>query len=141
MKSTNQVGYIMNTPDNALFPGFNTGVLSNKKEYFIGLFADNSHPGHTAAYPAMLRKESDGSWVELDWRQPLWKDIQEEIDPASMMTMIVNDFNATLAKEMAVAGLDPADLNGDGVVEWVEKLARFHVANLRVDNDRLVFTV
>ncbi len=131
----------MKTPADSQFPGFTTPVLSNGKQYFVGLFSDTANPQIGASYPAMLRKEADGTWTEIDWRQPMWKDQQQDFDPTQMMNFIIDDFNITLAKEIAEAGGDPNDLNQDGLVEWVEKLARFFISNLRVVDDRLVFTV
>lgn len=129
----------MSRPEDAKYPAFITPKASNGKRYCIGLFPnkETTHPGHV--YPALLREDGPDDWVEIDWRQPIWKDQQEMFDPASMMDLIISDFNITMQQEMAEAGLDPEDINNDGIVEWAEKLAAFFRPNrLAFTGDRFV---
>lgn len=127
-------------PSDSKYSGF-TGTFSNGKTYYIGLFNDTNHDYPGYLYPALLRKETETEWTMIDWRQPMWKDQQEDFDPSQMLNFIIDDFNITIAKELAADGKDPNDLNSDGIVEWVETLARFLQTNVTVANDRFVFNL
>jgi hypothetical protein len=118
-------------PLDAVFPGYDTGTLSNGHTYFIGVFEIGLNGNY---YPALLRNETDGRWVVIDWRQPIQKDYCEGIDPIIMMNLIVDDFNITLAREMS--GITAAS-----IASWLPTLAEFHSVNLRMVGDRVSFTI
>lgn len=81
-------------PQDAAFPGFHFTV--DGTEFFTGLFNINNPDFPNIVYASLLAKE-DGVWVEIDKRDPMWDDQQEDITPELMASLIIKDFNITLA--------------------------------------------
>jgi len=113
------------TPLDAEHGGFEFEL--NNNSYFIGLFSieNPEHPG--ILYPALLRKEAAG-WVEIDKRQALWNDIQEDVTPGLMATHIIKDFNVTLEAEVGTP------------MTWNQKLAAIFRLRLALVNNQLEIT-
>jgi len=94
----------------------------NNHEFYTGLFSINNPSFPDIYYPSLLHKEA-GVWVEVDKRDGLWKDIQEDIDPLTMINLIVNDFNVTIK---TISG-------GTPTLTWNQKLAKLFREGLVVD--------
>lgn len=102
---------------------FNFSIES--EDYSIGLYSINNPDFPDIVYPS-LRKNVNGTWVEIDKREPLWSDLQEDFTPERMASLIINDFNKTLAEQ------------GGGSLTWNEKLAEIFQMHLEVVGNQLV---
>ena len=85
-----------------------------------------TQPFLTSTTPSLLHKEA-GVWVEVDKRDGMWKDIQEDIDPVTMINLIVSDFNQTI---ITISG-------GTPTLTWNQKLAKLFREGLVVDQGAL----
>jgi hypothetical protein len=124
-------------PTQAKFKGLSF-QLSNGKNYFIGLFSTDIPNYPKIVYPALLREDGSNNWTTLARLQELWDDIEEQMTADTYTSSIVNQFNAVLKKEGGLPA-DPADVDGDGEVSFVEKVARFLAVNVSVVDNQLVF--
>lgn len=95
----------------------------NGHEFYTGLFSINNPAFPDIYYPSLLHKEG-AAWVEVDKRDGMWNDIQEDIDPVTMISLIVNDFNVTIK---SISG-------GTTTLTWNQKLAKLFQQGLVVDS-------
>lgn len=95
-------------------------------DFAIALFEFDpvAYPG--IVYPLLMKKNTDGKWDEIDRRDPIWKDIQSDIDPEFMAGLIVDDFNKTIATF------------GGAPMTYEQKLAQALANNFVVVNNQLV---
>lgn len=94
----------------------------NGHEFYTGLF-DINNPSFPDIYYASLLHKQAGAWVEVDKRDAMWKDQQEDFDPVFMMDLIVKDFNVTIK---SLSG-------GTPTLTWNQKLAKLFQEGLVVD--------
>lgn len=95
----------------------------------IALFSADFAAQPEVVYPALLRQTGASTWEVLDKREPMWSDIKETIDPATMLDLIINDFNLTIA-----------GLSGQPAETYEQKLARLLTTKVTVVNNQLVLS-
>lgn len=111
-------------PSESAFPGYEFTIAG--EQYFIGLFYYNVVEFPDIVFPALLAKEG-AIWSQIDSRQPMWIDQQESFTPELMASLIVKDFNETLATR-----------GGGEPMTWNQKLASIFQVGLAVQDNQLV---
>lgn len=114
------------SPEDAAFPGYEFSIDGAK--YFIGLFNINNPDFPDIVYPSLLTVQG-GDWVEIDKRQAIWMDLQEDIQPDIMAGLIIKDFNKTLKNR---GGSEP--------MTWNQELAAIFRLRLSLVDAQLVIT-
>jgi len=90
-------------------------------EFKMGLYPTKISNYPDIYYPALSQKVN-GGWVEIDVRQEIWKDLQEDMEPSFMMNLILEDFNKTIKQTTG----------GTQEMTWIQKLARIFQEGLEV---------
>lgn len=89
--------------------------------FYAGLFP-TTLPNFPDIYCPILYQKINGAWVQVDKRDEIWKDLQEDIEPEFMMKLILDDFNKTIKQ---ITG-------GAQEMTWIQKLARIFQEDLEV---------
>lgn len=118
-------------PTDSPFPGFHFN--KDGRSLFIGMFSINN-PSFPDIYFVALLADNGSKWVNLDERQPMWADQQEDFTPQLIADLIIRDFNKTLARDIndLLAGKNIAPLT------WNEQLALIIHLNMALKNGQVI---
>ena len=115
----------MPLPSESKLPTFR--FTAHGAELCIALFDVDAVKWPGIVYPSLLRRTGVGVWVEIDKRDPIWKDIQGDMEPTFMAKLIIDDFNKTIVTMAGVAELT-----------YEQKLAAELANSYKVVNNQLV---
>lgn len=95
-------------------------------DFKVGLYPTDKIGFPDIYYPALYQKVGT-EWIQVDRRDEMWKDIQEDMSPSFMAQLILDDFNKTIKQ---ITG-------GTQAMTWIQQLAKIFQENLVVSNSIL----